>query len=386
MPQSPKKTTGTNSDDTLTGTGGTDAIYGLRGRDVLTGLGGSDMLDGGLGGDRMSGGDGDDTYVFDNISDRAIELGNGGIDTVLSSIRMTVLRANMENLTFTNSASHSGFGNGLANVMISASGNDHLLGMGGDDTLSGGGGDDYVSGGAGNDVITGGNGHDTLIGGFGNDLLDGELNGDDMSGGTGNDTYIVDNIADRVFETPRHGTDEVRSSVDFALSANVENLILTGAYSTDGTGNRLNNTIEGNAQKNTLAGMDGNDVLGGGLGNDKLSGGLGADRFVFSSQPNSSNNSDTITDFVHAEGDRIVLSQAIFSDFDTPGRISAGTFYAAPGATRAKEDGQYLIYNTTTGSLYYDAAGPDGRGPIEIAQLGTALHPDLSYADFLIIG
>ena len=158
-----------------------------------------------------------------------------------------------------------------------------------------------------------------------------------------------------------------------------------GPYSADGTGNALNNTITGNDQHNVLSGGDGADVLDGGKGNDVLSGGAGADRFVFSSVPNRLTNVDLITDFLRAEGDKFQLSNAVFTDFDGLGRISRDAFLAAPGATRAVEDGQFLIYNTKTGALYYDAEGPSGRGPIQIAQLGHGDHPEVVWTDFLII-
>ena len=58
------------------------------------------------------------------------------------------------------------------------------------------------------------------------------------------------------------------SSVDFELGANLENLTLTGALHTEGTGNELANVITGNAGDNILDGAGGNDTLTGGKGND----------------------------------------------------------------------------------------------------------------------
>jgi Ca2+-binding RTX toxin-like protein len=380
-----KKINGTGNSDTLTGSAGADAIYGLGGNDSLFGLAGNDLLDGGHGMDRMEGGDGNDTYVVDKTTDRVIELADAGIDTVLSSARLTVLRANVENLTFTNSATHTGVGNSLANVITGGDGRDNLVGRSGDDTLSGGGGNDNLSGANGNDQMFGGSGKDLLNGGSGNDFLDGGLNADRMSGGKGNDIYIVDNIADKVYEVPGLGTDEVRSSVNFKLGAYVENLTLTGSYSSNGTGNAFRNDLVGNGQNNVLNGLGGVDTLDGKQGNDTLIGGSGADKFVFSTALSVSSNTDLITDFVHEDGDRFALSQSIFSSFDALDRITPDAFYAAPGATHAQDAGQFLIYNTTTGALYYDADGPDGRGPIEFAQMGALVHPELRYADFLII-
>ena len=46
-------------------------------------------------------------------------------------------------------------------------------------------------------------------------------------GGKGDDTYVVDGL-DTVVELLGEGTDTVQSTVDHALGANVENLVLVG--------------------------------------------------------------------------------------------------------------------------------------------------------------
>ncbi|MEI6643982.1 MAG: calcium-binding protein [Novosphingobium sp.] len=382
----PKTIKGTNSAETLTGTSGDDVIEALGGRDILIGLRGNDVLDGGSGADRMLGGPGNDTYMIDSVSDRAVELANEGTDTVLTTLAQYTLPSHVENLTFSGRANHSGFGNGLANVIIGNQGNDRLFGGRGADTLIGNGGRDYISGGVGNDILRGGSDSDTLNGGSGSDLLDGGLGDDRMFGGLGNDIYLVDNARDQVFDVASGGVDEVRSTVDFKLGSQIEKLTIVGAYSSNGTGNELDNTLVGNDKVNVLDGDDGNDSLDGRKGNDKLTGGQGADKFVFSTAPNTTANSDLITDFSHTQGDKIMLSLDIFTDFDGAGRITADNFLAGADAMRAQEDSQFLIYNTTTGVLYYDAEGTSGRGPIAIAQMGQGDHPELTWLDFLIIG
>ena len=137
--------------NTITGASGNDALEGGAGNDTLIGNGGNDSLIGGLGGDTMRGGIGDDGYVFDDTLDRAIENAGEGIDTVTSSINVT-LGANVENLVLSGSAT-SGTGNGLANVITGTASANTLNGQAGNDTLVGGGGLDTLVGGSGDDAL-----------------------------------------------------------------------------------------------------------------------------------------------------------------------------------------------------------------------------------------
>src|SRR6185436_7171687 len=124
----------------------------------------------------------------------------------------------------------------------------------------------------------------SLYGFDGNDTLDGGAGADQMFGANGDDTYIVDNAGDVTSETSAlGGVDTVLSSVTRNLTANLENLTLTGNAAITGAGNALNNVITGNSADNTLYGLDGADTLDGGLGADALQGGAGADTYVFSS-------------------------------------------------------------------------------------------------------
>jgi trimeric autotransporter adhesin len=178
-------------------------------------------------------------------------------------------------------------------ILTSLAPADTLVGYGGDDILNGGGGNDTLYGDdyratpgfdlttfvEGNDSLYGGSGNDTLYGGGGNDLLDGGTGNDALYGGTGNDTYIVNTAGDVVSENANEGIDQVNSSTSYTLTANVENLLLTGtAYR--GTGNELDNQIIGNASINLLIGGLGNDFLDGQAGADTLQGGAGNDTYV----------------------------------------------------------------------------------------------------------
>jgi len=252
--------TGSSDNDTLTGLKGNDKLYGMGGTDTLDGGEGNDILDGGTGNDILKGGLGNDTYFVDSNADSITEDLNAGTDLVNSSVTWT-LGDNTENLTLSGTAALNGIGNTLNNTITGNAANNTLTGSDGNDTMRGASGNDYLDGGNGNDYLDGGIGIDTIF------------------GGSGNDTYLVDDASDIVTETDATATggiDTVNAAVDYILSANVENLTLTGT-AVLGTGNALNNTITGNAANNTLSGGDGNDTLRGGAGNDYLDGGNGND-------------------------------------------------------------------------------------------------------------
>ena len=124
-----------------------------------------------------------------------------------------------------------------------------------------------------------------------------------MTGNAGNDTYIVDESKDRVIEKANGGIDTIRSSVNEWLSANVENLVLTGSENLKGYGNSSNNRLTGNAGDNVLEGKAGRDILTGKGGGDK---------FVYRSTNDSGitkSTRDIITDFDGTRSDVIDLSK-----------------------------------------------------------------------------
>jgi Ca2+-binding RTX toxin-like protein len=101
----------------------------------------------------------------------------------------------------------------------------------------------------------------------------------------GNDAYFVDNISDQTIENPGEGNDTVFSTVDFRLSANIDNLILQGGADLQAYGNSAVNALFGNS---------GNNILNGGGGADTMTGDAGNDAFIFNV---GEANGDTITDF-----------------------------------------------------------------------------------------
>ncbi len=118
---------------------------------------------------------------------------------------------------------------------------------------------------------SGSSGHDTLTDTDGSTTL---------AGGAGDDVYGVSKATTVVTELAGSGQDLVKSSVSFTLSANVEDLTLTGTANIGGVGNELNNEITGNDGSNHLIGGAGNDTLVSGGGTDRLEGGAGDDIYV----------------------------------------------------------------------------------------------------------
>ena len=269
---------GTAGNDTLTGSAAADSLNGLAGKDTLNGLDGNDVLDGGTGADIMIGGPGNDTYYVDNTGDVVTELAGGGIDTVITA-RAYTLGVNVEKLTLTGTTNIGGTGNSLANVLIGNDGNNHLSGLVGNDTLSGG---------------------------LGNDVLDGGKGADAMKGGAGDDRYYVENVGDVVTEYSGQGHDTVVTTGNYALGANVEDLILVGTHDYYASGNALDNHITGNLANNLLHGGDGNDVIDGGKGADKMYGGLGDDTFYVD------NIGDVIVEYTN-QGNDTVFSSITYS-------------------------------------------------------------------------
>ncbi|MGO1079600.1 calcium-binding protein [Inquilinus sp. CA228] len=178
---------------------------------------------------------------------------------------------------------------GLAAVMFA--GADTMTGSQQTDTLFGLSGDDTLSGLGGNDTLFGGDGNDVLRGGAGADVLDGGNGTDTVSYYTSGIGIVVD------LSTGRGSLGEAQGDT----MTGIENV--SGSQSWD--------SLVGNTGANVLQGWNGNDRILGGRGADTLSGGAGADTFFYAGTIHSlvGAGADRITDFSHAQGDKIDLAQ-----------------------------------------------------------------------------
>ena len=297
---------------------------GNSGDNRITGNASANRLNGLLGADTMIGGGGNDTFVVDNIDDSV--LGGIGIDAVESRIASYTLGSTIENLKLVGSVAVTGTGNALSNNILGNALNnsidggansstllgDVLIGGEGDDTITVNSTLDFVDGGEGTDLVLAkanivlgddvenlrligtaamGQGNDLdneITGNSLNNTLNGQEGSDLLVGGLGDDLYLIDAYDLGVIENEEEGLDTVRTSFDYALADNVENLQLTGGSATTAFGNSIDNQITGSIADNIIDAMEGDDTVVGGDGADSVIGGEGYDVLI------GGNDSDTI--------------------------------------------------------------------------------------------
>jgi uncharacterized delta-60 repeat protein len=138
------------------------------------------------------------------------------------------------------------------------------------------------------------------------------------------------------------------------------------------TGAAGNDTLDGGDGKDTLSAGEGDDDLKGGAGADKLTGGGGADRIFLDRLEKKA--FDTITDF--AEADTLVFDTSVFTALAT---VTADNFVLGSKAQGAED---FLIFNTVTGKLYYDADGSNSDSvAVQIAGIKGSGAQTLSFDD-----
>ncbi|MGQ2964922.1 calcium-binding protein [Methylophilus sp.] len=318
-------------------------------------------------------------------------------------------------------------------------GDDIAYGNGGNDLLIGHGGADYLDGGEGNDIfVIGGFGsgvqgttskaddgnkewiatgakHDVIVGGDGVDTL--RITTGIGANTKANGTVVLNNDNFKSMEVVQVGGTVGRLNVE-----NTDLQLLNDHYyfKANGTvadlsntlgnnGGTINNVVvdasgvttnglrfEGNANQQTFIGTSKADVFVGNGGNDTLTGGGGADKFVFGkvyeqvvtgsattvqTYTNTAFNLtgvDTITDFTRGT-DKLELHLDQYSNL-----VGFNASMLRVNATGTAQDANdYLVYNTTTKTLSYDADGNGSGAKVDIAIL-TGVNT-LSTSDFIIV-
>jgi Ca2+-binding RTX toxin-like protein len=253
---------GEDGNDLLIGSSRNDDLFGGAGSDTLIGNGGNDLVDGGGGSDTASFADAPGPVV----ANLAAGMATGSGSDTLAGIEHLIGSAFGDLLT----------GDGQANRLDGADGNDTLVGGSGDDALVGGGGRDTASfatagsvvaslaagtatgdgsdsldsvedliGSAFADTLTGDDGDNAIDGGLGDDTID-ALGGNDgirWSSGAGNDTV-----------TGGAGSD----TLDAAVGGNAAVAAVGGAAVVTATGSVSATAVE----TLRLTGSAGNDTIG----------------------------------------------------------------------------------------------------------------------------
>ncbi len=137
-----------------------------------------------------------------------------------------------------------------------------------------------------------------------------------------------------------------------------------------------------------MNGGSGNDTLVGGADNDVLIGGSGKDRFLYESNRTFRSQdfgADRIAGFVVGQDD-IVLDKTTFDSLESKAGngLVKNDFATIKGKASAATSSAEIVYNSSTGELFYNAngsaAGFGGGG--KFATLTN--EPALSRSDFIV--
>jgi len=382
----------------------------------------------------MNGGTGDDLYFVDSTSDIIIEAQNGGIDETRSSAFSYTLPDWVNNLTLAaGNTAFNGTGNAIENLLVGNQQGNQFFGLDGNDTFVGGGGRDSYFGGAGADSFVFNVAPEASNDGFIADLetgidkihLDarvmtalgagGNFATNDarfyaaagaMNGHDADDRIIFDTSNGQLwYDADGNGAGgalpiaTVRTGNTPDGGGSVAPLAATDLFVDNGgtptpsptptptptPGNSLNgtsgnDTLVGTTGNDTIFGNSGNDWIEGRGGNDVLSGGSGMDSYVF--REFGAANADTLNNFDGNNWDSLRFDNAAFTGLGADGRFTAGDarFFAGAGATGGHDADDRIVYNTSTGQLYYDADGSGAGGAELVATIQGAapvVAPDI---------
>jgi Ca2+-binding RTX toxin-like protein len=403
---------GEEGNDLLNAGTGNDMAFGAEGNDDLLGGDGDDYLDGGQGNDSLSGGEGAD--ILDGDIGRDDLNGGAGDDRLSSGQGSDTL--------------NGGAGN---DDLDGGAGNDILNGETGDDTLRGGGNNDtfVIDSASGSHTIADFTGLGTgtnptaevlqefdllqfsgteftaeamLLAQIGSDLeitFEGSTGtrvvlenlqlenlenlpgrSDSPFGGLGNIQFDGQTRIHDDFDVFDANSQESRIfNRDTVTFLNDLNNVVDGFSNSDDVinGQAGNDIINGLSGNDLLRGGDGDDTLIGNLGDDTLVGGLGADQFQLNA-PGS--GIDTIQDFLGAEGDRLLLSLSEFGSDLLLGEASTEVFALGSSAVDASDR---LVYDISTGALFFDTDGIGVLEQTQIAQLST--KPALNHSQIFAV-
>ena len=342
------KLSGGAGDDYLDGGANSDRMFGNAGDDQLYGGAGNDELTGGRGHDHLYGGTGNDRAFFNVSKDGAdsVNLGSGSDRVDVSSatagqVRLTFTSAEVGDGKALDSGALANQDGGLAVRLQAENGSDGLRGQVSrfDDE-----GITFLAASSGLTFDV-------------RDLVSGVARGDRFEVVTLG-TKGADNLK------------AVLSDSAYYFNAGMGNDRVTGGSDND--------FLVGGAGNDVLSGRRGNDKFIAGGGNDLLSGGAGDDAFIFNAPLNASANVDRISDF-RSRDDTFQLDDAVFAGL-AAGALDAGAFALS---TSAGEADDRIIYDRSTGNLFFDGNGGARDDLTLFARLTN--KAGIASNDFLII-
>ena len=366
-----------------------EVAVGGKGADTIIGNDRNNIITGGVGADHLDGGNGTDLYMIyaatEHPSGEIIaDTGSLGIDevrfastTTNDTLIFNAADTGIDSVVIGTGTGATAVTTGKTALNIDASALANAL------AITGNAGVNSITGTAYNDTITGGTGIDK------------------MNGGDGSDIYLLnassEHTAAEIADKGTTGIDEVRFASTtaketltlYAGDTGVETVVIgtgTGATAITSGTTALKVNASGVLNGLNIIGNAGANTLTGTAYGDTVTGGAGADLFVFNTLPASLANSDIITDFQPGV-DFLQFSKAIFTKFasDAGKVLSADEFWSGAGVIAGDDSSDRIVYDTTTGNLYYDADGNGAEAAVLVSLVGITTHPALAAADIQVI-
>ncbi len=353
--------------DRIEGNDVANVIYGMRGDDVLYGMAGDD---------RLFGGAGFDVAVFRGMyADYQITAANGF--TTVVGPDGTDIQSGFEILRF-DDGDYADPSAGLppsdqvAPTLASTSPGDNAAGV-----LSGANivltFSEAVKAGSGAISLFASNG--VLFQRFdaGELLYSGNTVTIDPSASLAKDaSYYVKVDSGAIRDLAGNAFAGISDTTTLNFSTEVSVTVINGTFGND----RLN----GGSGSDQLQGFGGSDILNGRLGADILNGGSGKDYFVFDTALGGG-NIDIIQDY-SIRDDTIRIENAIFTKLTKTGTLSSSYFRANSGGV-ALDSNDYILFDTATGKVYYDADGNGAAGAVHFMTL-AGITGGMTAAEFSV--
>ncbi|NMG28688.1 hypothetical protein [Aromatoleum evansii] len=278
--------------------------------------------------------------------------------------------------------------------LIGTLGNDKLVGTADDDVIDGNAGNDTVKAGEGHDLIYMGKGNDNVHAGNGDNIVFAEVglvdddDGNDRVTAGGGDDFIASGTGNDIVKAGDGNNVVIGGEGNDIITTGAGNDIIDpdGYYVEDGVESSGNDTIRTGA---------GDDLIFLGEGEDKVWGGTGSDTFVFDklfTPPSETvfkqDGTQVVKTSVHRINDFDATVDKLGFDveeFESLAGFTAANFFKGAGASPNQTGADdFLIYDTTSGKLYYDADGNGQESSAVLLAIVKGRMADLDGSDIVI--